>query len=127
MKKIYLIILLMVAGQTLANPNNSNNAISDAYQATLDTLCPTIEKLAKKLYNYADWGITYNTAIVHVKKSFYKVVPEGTLGREQLELELENSVEYVLISHNQHVGLTEVINTTTQSCYSTFENTIKNT
>lgn len=131
MKKFYLIILLVVAGQTLANPNNlpNNNLLfqtikdnPSSYQATLDLLCPSVKKMAKSLYTYANWGLTYNTAIVHVRKKFYKIVPEGTAGRDLALLELENEVEYILISHKQRVGLDEVIHTTTQSCYSTFSN-----
>ena len=131
MKKLYLILCLLVSGPTVANPNNYNipnsllfQTIDDnpsAYQATLDLLCPSVEKLAKSLYTYANWGLTYNTAIVHVRKQFFKRVPEGTLGREQALMELQNEVEYILVSHNKRVGLEEVIHTTTQSCWSTFD------
>ena len=131
MKKLYLILCLLVSGPTVANPNNYNipnsllfQTIDDnpsAYQATLDLLCPSVEKLAKSLYTYANWGLTYNTAIVHVRKQFYKRVPEGTLGRDELEMTLQNEVEYILVSHREHIGLEEVIETSTQACWSTFE------
>ena len=131
MKKLLAIGCLFLATSAVANPNNLASQGSllfktieenpSAYQATLNLLCPEVEKLATQLYSYADWGVGFNTAMVHVRKRFYKMVPEGTNGRATLELQLENEVEYILVSHKQQVSINEVIETSTEACWSTFE------
>lgn len=123
---LLFIICLLVSAPAKANPNNLNTSPSTYYQEALDLLCPSVEKLARSLYTYADWGVGYNTAIVHVRKRFFKVIPETTSSEvvAQIEAELENEVEYILISHNEKRGINEVINTTTESCYSTFDKNI---
>ena len=118
-----------VKNNTLVNTNLLKSRLlfdGGYYQEALDLLCPSVEKLARSLYTYADWGVGYNTAIVHVRKRFFKVIPESTSSEvvAQIEAELENEVEYILISHNEKRGINEVINTTTESCYSTFDKNI---
>lgn len=129
-KTLIFLFCCFMATPSLANnhikfvemPNSYLEVHRSIYEETLEKLCPGIPELVEKLYKNA-WLLSYKSAIVHVKKEYYKKVPTGTPGAELLESVLEDEVYYVLISQQEDVAIDEVIRTTSEACYSTFDNT----